>query len=161
MACCRSLWRRDALEVVTTRFTRGWTQSGARERPRTRDSRGYRRDRFKVCAGHPRAFALTGGKAVRRTPERNCHTADQHERLPGPAPRIVVHDHPLNVRARHPRAFALIGGKAVRRTPERNCQTADRHECSPIAWPGATDRRTRPSPQRMCWSSAGIRANRR
>ena len=79
----------------------------------------------------------------------------------GATRRIVVYVHPIKVFAGHPRAFVLIGGEVVRRAPERNCCTADQRQCPPIARRGATDRRTRPSPQSMCWSSAGIRVNRR
>jgi hypothetical protein len=34
---------------------------------------------------------------------------------------------------------------------KQNRCTADQHECTPIAWRGATARRTRPSHQYLCW----------
>ncbi len=113
-----------------------------------------------VIRGHSRQSAVRlFGERLNETAVPRINTNARGS--PGATRRIVVHDHPIKVFACHPRAFAPIGGKAVRRTPERNCCTADQHDCSPIAQRGATDRRIRPSHQCICWSSAGIRANRR
>ena len=113
-----------------------------------------------VIRGHscPSAVMLFGGLLNETAVPRINANA---RRSPGAARRIVVYDHPIKVFAGHPRAFVLIGGEVVRRAPERNCFAADQRQCPPIARRGATDRRTRPSHQCMCWSSAGIRAHRR
>ena len=67
---------------------------------------------LKVFVDHPRVFALIGGKAVRRTLERNCCTADEHK-----CPRIAWRG-ATDRRTRpsdqwvccYPRALAAIGG---------------------------------------------------
>jgi hypothetical protein len=44
---------------------------------------------------------------------------------------------------------------------KQNRSTADQHECTPITRHSATARRTRPSHQYLCWSSASICPNQR
>ena len=118
---------------------------------------------IKVCADHPRAFAPIGGEAVRRTPERNClyrgstrMSADRPARRDGSSYTTIPSTYVLVIR-RHSRPSAVM----LFLEPKRNCFPADPRECPPIARRDATDRRTRPSHQSICWSSAGIRANRR
>ena len=98
----------------------------------------------KVFAGHPRAFAPIGGEAVRRTFERNCCTANQHEcppiaRRDGSSYTTIPSMYLLVIRGPSRQSTVRLFDELLNETAIPRINANVRRS------PGATDRRTRPT----------------